>query len=105
MAANGEPIPMHALSFTHSPAPREMTGCSGQCQLTHCSACYYDNKVHTLSPDISCDSCGSPISSPMCLRRWANCVGMKDQEHYGKVSQFINNNNVIADPFHLKEKQ
>ena len=38
-----------------------------------------------------CEDCGSPVSSPSCLRTWANCVGVRDQQHYGKVSKIILN--------------
>ena len=72
-------------THTHSPVPAHaVPSCTGkQCQMTFCSACYFDEKIRRLPT--YCEDCGSPVSSAACLRRWANCIGIRDQQTHRKV--------------------
>ena len=74
-------VPMTSLCF--SPGPRENPGCTGQCQLTVCHACYFSEKVRDLPGE--CSTCGSPVSSLKCLREWATCIHRSDITEKGKV--------------------
>ncbi|KAL5467426.1 hypothetical protein EMCRGX_G031647 [Ephydatia muelleri] len=66
------------------PGPREIPGCTGQCQLTYCNACYYSKTARDLPGN--CRDCGSPISSLHCLKRWAKCIHVADVKENGKPS-------------------
>lgn len=72
--------------YIYSPGPREIPGCTGSCQLTHCPACYFSVNRRPLPG--SCRTCGTPVSTQHCLRKWAYCVGRANVRKYGRVSQW-----------------
>ena len=78
------PVTIHLWSsLLPSPGPREIPGCTGQCQLTFCHACYFSKEVRDLPGQ--CRACGSPVSSLKCLQRWAICIHWADIKENGKV--------------------
>ncbi|XP_064384618.1 kielin/chordin-like protein [Halichondria panicea] len=62
------------------PGPREIPGCTGTCQFTFCSACYFSEEPRPLPG--YCPLCGGPISSVRCYKRWAYCIGRADAREY-----------------------
>ena len=68
------------------PGPREIPGCTGTCQFTFCSACYFSEEPRPLPG--YCPLCGGPISSVRCYKRWAYCIGRADAREYEDVSCF-----------------
>ena len=70
---------------SNSPGPREIPGCTGPCQVTFCSACYFSEVSRPL-PGV-CRICGSgAVSTVGCLKRWAKCIHKADIKENGKVS-------------------
>ena len=71
------------MIFPHRPF-REIPGCTGQCQVTFCTACYFSEETRPLPT--GCSDCGSPISSEGCLESWAKCIHWADRLEHGRVS-------------------
>lgn len=73
----------------YRPGPHEIPGCTGRCQVTHCSACYFSRTPHTYTTPPKCPSCGAPVRDFPCLQRWASCVYKFNIGKYGQVSLYI----------------
>ena len=87
MLGHNAHTPTHTTMIPFRPGPREIPGCTGQCPLTYCGACYFAKQVRSLPK--GCGDCGSPISSLECLEVWADCIHNADVIQYGEVSKYM----------------
>lgn len=67
-------MPGNKKALCSVPGPREIPGCTGQCQLSYCNACYFSEEPLPLPGNCSADCAEGLTTDNKCFRSWASCV-------------------------------